>query len=168
METRYDGYYEREIPYKMTLEEFHERSEKNGWMKEEDFLAYLRYRNGKVLFLAPTEMPEDIMLVPLLGVFSSGRSGKALCRLMLPEDGKKYKDNMYCPIVDDDEDFHDQHWYGAYKLSITPVEFKGCIDEWYVSDFFGYVQKGTIEIWEVDEAFTGDFEKVTQIGKYVY
>jgi len=39
METRYDSYYEKEIPYKMSLEELLSIEYK----REEDILAYFRY-----------------------------------------------------------------------------------------------------------------------------
>jgi len=149
VEMKWDAYYEAEKPYKMTMEDMHERSKaRDGYITEEDFLAYLRYRRNDVRFYAPTEMPSDITLFPLGGfALTSGKSGRALCRLMTREDGEPYTDSSYNPIEEKDA-LWENHWYRAYKLAITPVEFRGCVDKWYVSDFLGAIRDGRIEIWE--------------------
>lgn len=155
MEMKYDSYYEKEIPYKMTMEELVERQQKrSGFISEEDLLAYIRYCGEKVRFYAPTAYPESIMPVPFMGgmaLVESGHEKKALCRIVTGKDGERYKDSAYNPLVEGGVIQRDGNWYCAYKMSITPVEFKGVVDSWYVSDFCSAINRGNVEIWELED-----------------
>lgn len=144
METKYDAYHERDILYKITFEELCAANEKNGRMREEEILAYIRHRGTKFRCLAMSAVRG--IMSPLGLMCSSDDERMVLCRLVTGEDRDDFKKSMYNPLVEDS--FHENSWYSAYKLAITPVEFEGVVDKYYVADFCSLVNKGLIEIWE--------------------
>ena len=142
---KYDSYYKKEIPYTMTLEDLFKRAAQYGGKffhySEEDVLAYIRYICiDNALFYMSTELPQDIMDFGGV-VLSSGRSGKAPCRIVPVEE------DLYNPLIEKDS-LHEGHWYHPYKIKLTPVDFNGCIDSWYFMDFVSAINGGNIEIWE--------------------
>jgi hypothetical protein len=145
MEMKYDSYYEKEIPYTMTLEELHARGkERNGFMTEEDILAYIRYR-GKDFCCRAMSATKGISS-PIGIICSSEDEKMVLCRLVTEKDGEKYKSSSYNPMITEDPE--GKAWYSSYKLSLTPIKFNGVIDSWYVSDFCSAINSGHIELWE--------------------
>jgi len=146
METRYDAYYERDIPYKMTLDELKERSKDNykGQMREEDILAYIRYRGDKFRCMAKSAVRG--IMSPLGLMASTDDEEMVLCRLVTGKDDERFNDSAYNPLVDNT--FHENSWYSAYKLALTPALFNGCIDKYYVSDFCSILNDGYITIVE--------------------
>jgi hypothetical protein len=150
MEMKYDPYYKEEIPYKMTLEDLHEKGTHEGYTScsERDILAYIRYRGEK--FRCRVMSATKGIMSPLGMMCSSDDEEMVLCRLVTEKDGKKYTDSSYNPLIEKD-DIREGHWYHSYKLSITPVEFERVIDSWDVSDFCSAINDGQIEIWEMED-----------------
>jgi len=148
MEMKYDGYYKKEIPYKMTLEELFERStikEDYFYMCHEDILAYIRERGENFTCMAHATVPENMMHLPFgMGCISSGEKELVPCRIVLSDD------ELYNPLHEGNDTFHKNHWHHPYKIKFTPIEFKGCIERMYVSDFCGHIQKGYIILTELD------------------
>ena len=126
METRYDEYYEREIPYKMTLEELKGLDHP----KEEDILAYFRHVGiNNVRVIVPATPQSGITITPFPGIaMCSGERVATLCR-MVDED-----EPLYNPLVERDY-LRPEHWYHPYKIKFTPVEFEGVTERFYFSDF---------------------------------
>ena len=145
MEMKYDSYYEKELPYKMSMEELMEESTREDgsvYFTQQDILAYIRERGAdNVVFMMPTTLPNDMMLTPFGFGLSSGRNGNARCKIV-PVD-----DPMYNPLVERDA-IRENHWYHAYKIKLTPIEYNGFVDSWYVSDFVSAINEGRIQIWE--------------------
>lgn len=119
METKYDAYYEREIPYLMTLEEIADRLQ-NGFLTDEELVAYIRSRKEKFLCVA----------------YNFNKEIKEPMKLVLENN------DLFNPILDKEDIFHKNHWYHAYKLKLTPSEYEGYIEEWYVSDFTNSIRNG--------------------------
>jgi len=57
MQTKYDEYMERELPYRMTLEELFEQSNNGEYFNTYDVLAYIRERGEKFTCLCPASTP---------------------------------------------------------------------------------------------------------------
>lgn len=151
-EVKWDGYYEKYIPYKMSLDVLFARAcdrvdnDERAWYVEEDVVAYIRYRGfDNVRFYMMTELPEDIIGTPFGFALTTGKSGKALCKLHY--DGEE--GGLFNPLIEED-DIHKDHWYHAYKIKLTPVEYEGVVDRWYFSDFVSHMREGGIEIWETE------------------
>lgn len=139
METKYDGYYEREITYKMTLEELQAYAKAhNGHMGEEQILAYIRFRGEELQIEAPATPIENITLTPFGFALSSGEKTKTLCKLMLRDN------SLYNPLLEEHSTFHKDHWYNPYKIEYTPAEYPGCIEKMYFCDFCHNINRGNI------------------------
>jgi hypothetical protein len=180
METKYDAYYERDIPYKMTLDELYQRAlERSGEplqrneehlsFTEEDVLAYFRYRGAdKVRIWKYSAAPRNIMNIgslfgmPGLAMVSGESDQKTLCRLYVG--GERGRDSSYNPLLDESIVPRDGAWYTAYKIMFTPVWYSGVIDKHYVSDFVSGLREGTYEIWESDdETFLDDVNLIPEL-----
>ncbi len=138
METRYDAYYEKEIPYKMSLEELVSLEYK----REEDFLAYFRHIGiENVRVIIPANPPQNITLVPFIGIaLCSGDRVDTLCKMI--DD----PNDLYNPLLDKDNVIHPGHWYHAYKIKFTPVEYEGVVENFYFSDFCSMLNSGHAKI----------------------
>jgi hypothetical protein len=102
VEKKYDGYYEKELPYKMTLEEIVNELEK-GFLTSEQLVAYIRSRGEKfrcICYNFSKEIKEPMKLVLI-------------------------NNDLFNPILDKEDQFHKDHWYHAYKLRLTPSEYDG-------------------------------------------
>jgi hypothetical protein len=132
VEYKFDGYLNRDLAYKMTLEDLHERSQMYG-ISEEDFTAYLRYRDGKVTFL-------DKSLIHF-------RAKKPI-EIMLITESKR---DSYNPISDTDDGMNRNGWYGPYKMVFAPVSDPSWENSAYVSDFVSLINLELIEILEKGE-----------------
>ena len=141
METRYDGYYEREIAYKMTLEELQEYAKAhNGHMGEEHILAYIRFKGEGFTCMAHAAPAESIMPTPFGFALTSEKKSGILCKIMLRES------NLYNPLKEDHDILHENHWYNPYKIEYTPVEYQGCVEKMYFSDFCHHINQGYITL----------------------
>ena len=140
MEYRYDSYYEENIPYKMSYIELIERSKNNNqsYMKERDILAYIRYCGESFRCMVSSA---------ILG--SETKAKMVLCRIMTEKDDSSLSWNIYNPLID--QTFPEGSWYIAHKLSLTPVEYKGCSNTCYVSDFCSLVNEGHITLIDIDK-----------------
>ena len=138
MEKRYDAYYEKEIPYKMSLEELVALKYKRA----EDFLAYFRHVGiENVRVVIPANPPQNITLVPFIGIaLCSGDRVDTLCKMINdPSD-------LYNPLLDKEDTIHPGHWYHAYKIKFTPVEYEGVVESFYFSDFCSLLNAGHAKI----------------------
>lgn len=143
METKYDTYYEQDKVYKMNYAELMEATKERGCMSEEHFLAYLRYKGEGFRCIAP--MAVRGIVSPLGMMVSENNYQPVLSRLCTEKDGKRYEDSMYNPLIEKD-DIREGNWYHSYKLSMTPVEFEGCRESYYISDFVSLINSGHIKI----------------------
>lgn len=141
METRYDAYFEREIPYKCSLEELYENVKEFGFHNEY-LLAYIRQVGARNVRFYTDE-----------NAYEQNRpEHKILYRLCDEKDYGPFKDCSYNPMIE--ETFHENSWYSSYKLGIIPVNSKDGgkgIRTFYVSDFCHLLNEGIIEIWEMGE-----------------
>lgn len=140
MKTRYDGYYEKEIFYKMT------RTELNTFdhLSEEAILAYIRHLGvDKAKFIIPAHAPESVTLVPFMGIaLCSGDRVDTLCRMV------NVDNDLYNPLVEKENPIHKNHWYSPYKIKFTPIEYDGVDETFYFSDFCSMLRDGHIKIVE--------------------
>lgn len=141
MEIRYDDYLEDYFPYTMTLEELFEKSLRDDtiYYNDKDVLAYIRHRGEKFTCLAPASTPENLIRGPLDIVLSSGRSEKVPCKIFL-----KGIHNVLKPMTS----LWPNHFASAYKIQLTPIEFDGCIETFYFSDFVSLLNEGHIVLIE--------------------
>ena len=137
MEKRYDSYYEKEILYKITLEELITLDYKS----EEAILAYFRKIGiDNVRVIIPTTPSNSIMLSPFPGIaLCAGEKVDTICK-MINED-----DPAYNPLIERDC-LRLDNWYHPYKIKFTPVEYKGVIESYYFSDFCGLLNNGYAKI----------------------
>jgi hypothetical protein len=138
IEYRFDSYYGRDIPYRMSREDF-EASDKCS----ENLLAYIRQMGfDHIQFLAYATT--NFVLIPGMNIAlsSSGGDKKVWCRMV------DNANNIYNPLREEDG-FHKDHWYHPYKIEYTPVDFKGCIKHMYFSDLANMIKRGHIELREV-------------------
>ena len=137
METRFDCYYEKDIPYKMTLEELADLEYK----REEDILAYFRQVGiDNVRVIIPSTPSSGIMETPFIGIaLCSGEKVDTVCR-MLNED-----DTLYNPLVERDG-LRPGHWYHPYKIKFLPVNYEGVVERFYFSDFCSMLNRGHAKI----------------------
>lgn len=152
MELKWDSYYKREIPYRMTLDELHYEATKRDseWphYSEENVLAYIRHRGPEnVRFYMSVTHPRDVMnLSNLFGIpmilSSRNREYKTTCKVVT-----EGVDDIYNPMYEKDN-LHEGHWYHAYKIVLTPTDYEGVLEKMYVSDFVSGINRGYIEIWE--------------------
>lgn len=145
MKTKYDEYMERELPYRMTLEELFEKSDNGRFYTEVDVLAYIRERGEKFTCLCPASTPSDMCGVSPLGMMVSGRSEKVPCRIYID----KNKDS-YNPLFEDTIAGGVTHFSSTYKISMTPIEFEGCVETFYFSDFVSMINDGRIILQEIE------------------
>lgn len=141
MEMRYDGYYEKEVFYKMTLEELHSFEH---WA-DEHILAYMRHVGiENLIIVAKTTPPQNILFVPFLNgmALCSGKKQPTMCKIVDDES------HSYNPFKDSTCTIHKDHWYSPYKLKYTSIEFEGVIESMYVCDFCSHVRDGKIELIE--------------------
>jgi len=147
MEMKYDAYYEEDRVYKMTYEEMLENAYTvrgtERHLRESDILAFMRYKGEDFRCTAPSAVRGTMS--PLGLMVSDDDYKPVTCRLATEKDDSHYSDSSYCPLVEHDS-MHDGNWYHSYKLSLTPVEFDGIIESYYVSDFCSLVNKGIINI----------------------
>jgi len=138
METRYDSYYEKEIPYKMSLEELLAIDYKRA----EDFLAYFRYIGiENVRVIVPATAQRNIHKSPFLGVaMCSGDRVDTICKMVNNEN------DLYNPLIEKGCLIHPGHWYHAYKIEFTPVEYEGVIERFYMTDFCAMLNSGRAKI----------------------
>ena len=157
-EVKWDSYYEEYIPYKMCLDvlyaramEHVEKDTDRANYRDRDVLAYIRERGDKFRCLARSATRG--MMSPLGLMVSSDDEEMVLCRHY--SDKKRDREGSYNPLVEKDS-LREDHWYHPYKIMLTPVEFDGCIDKYYFSDFVSMLDEGHIEIWEpVEEEVNG-------------
>lgn len=137
METRFDSYYEKDMPYKMSLEELADLDHK----REEDILAYFRQVGiDNVRVIIPATPSSSIMVSPFPGIaLCSGEKVDTVCR-MINED-----DPLYNPLVERDN-LRPEHWYHPYKIKFTPVEYEGVVERFYFSDFCSLLHRGFAKI----------------------
>ena len=137
METRFDCYYEKNIPYKMTLEELVALEYK----REEDILAYFRQVGiDNVRIIIPSTPSSGIMEMPFVGIaLCSGEKVDTVCRI-LNED-----DPLYNPLVERDS-LRPEHWYHPYKIKFLPVNYEGVVERFYFSDFCSMLNRGHAKI----------------------
>lgn len=141
METKYDGYYEREMPYRMTMEEL----QSLDYMGEEEILAYMRHiRIDNLLIKAKTHFPKNMIVTGFLpGIaLCSGNKECSICKIVNDED------LMYNPFIERDDGFDRDHLSSPYKIKFTSIEFDGVIETMYFSDFCSLVKEGKIELIE--------------------
>lgn len=143
METKYDAYYEKELPYKMDYKELIEATDKRGRMSENHFLAYLRYKGENFRCIAP--MTIRGIMSPLGMMVSESDYQPILSRLCMEKDGERFKDSNYNPLIEKDG-MWDNAWYHSYKISLTPAEFDGCRESYYVLDLVSLIKRGHIKI----------------------
>lgn len=157
-EVKWDSYYEEYIPYKMCLDvlyaramEHVEKDTDRANYRDRDVLAYIRERGDKFRCLARSATRG--MMSPLGLMVSSDDEEMVLCRHY--SDKKRDREGSYNPLIEKDS-IREDHWYHPYKIMLTPVEFDGCIDKYYFSDFVSMLDEGHIEIWEpVEEEVNG-------------
>ena len=142
MEIRYDPYMEKDLPYRMTLEELFERSDLNEklWVRETDLLAYIRFRGESFTCLAPASAPKNMMITPL-GCMTDGRSDFIPC---------KVHTSGFNNVLDESDPLWPGHFSHAYKIELTPIEFNGCIERFYFSDFCSLINDGYVILQEIE------------------
>lgn len=128
MEMKFDGYYEKEIPYRMTMEEL----QSLDYMSEEDILAYMRHVGiDSLLIKARTHFPKNMLVTRFLpGVaICSGDKEYSICKFVNDEDQK------YNPFIEKEDSIHKKHLSSPYKIKYTSVEFNGVVETMYFSVF---------------------------------
>ena len=141
METRYDGYYEKELPYRMTMEEL----QSLDYMTEEAILGYMRHVGiDNLLIKARTHFPKNVLVARFLpGIaICSGDKEYSICKIVNDED------QMYNPFIEKDDGFDRDHLSSPYKIKFTSIEFQGINETMYFSDFCSLVKEGKIELIE--------------------
>lgn len=131
---KYDSYYEKELPFKITFEEYLEHL-KYKTLTNELFIAVLRNIGpDKVRFLMPSARPEDITIMPIFGMAltSVGNESVTECKLVLNKDGG----DLFNPFFNDAK----SHWCHSYKIKTTPTQYHGVIDQHYVCDFVSMIE----------------------------
>jgi len=138
METRYDSYYEKEIPYKMSLEELLSIEYK----REEDILAYFRYIGiDNVRVILPATPQASIHKTPFFGIaMCSSNKTATLCRMI------NNKNDLYNPLIEKENTIHPGHWYHVYKIEFTPIEYEGVIERFYFSAFCSLLKSDKAKI----------------------
>lgn len=145
MKMKYDGYYEKLLPYRITMEELL----KVDYWTEDHILAYLRTVGSKNLLIrVKTYMSEGILNVfPGIALCSSNKIDYSICKFV-EEDDPNY--NPFLEVLDA---FHGDHFISPYKIKFTSVEFNGVTESMYFSDFCTMVENGKITLIEVDQNF---------------
>ena len=140
METRYDGYYEKEIPYKMTREELYKLDRPS----QEHILAYIRHLGIEIArFIIPAHPPSNITVIPSMGfALCSGEMVDTICRMVNDDNA------LYNPLIEEEHPIHKDHWYSPYKIKFTPIDFDGVIERFYFSDFCSLFRAGKVKIIE--------------------
>lgn len=141
MEMKYDGYYEREMPYRMTMEELQSLE----YIGEEEIIAYMRHVGiNNLLIKAKTTFPRNITNIPFMqGVaLCSGEKEYSICRFV--DDPNE----LYNPFIEKDDGFDRDHLSSPYKIKFTSIEFDGVVETMYFSDFCSLVKEGKIELIE--------------------
>lgn len=141
MQTKYDDYMKKELPYRMTLEELFEKSNNGDHYFEVDVLAYIRERGEKFTCLCPASTPSDMCGISPLGMMLSGRSEKIPCRIHC---------NGYWDILEEGNPIWPNHFSYCHKIQMTPIEFEGCIETFYFSDFVSMINNGRIILQEIE------------------
>jgi len=137
METRYDSYYEKELPYKMSLEELANLKYKS----EEAILACLRQIGvDNVRVIIPTTPHDKIVKIPFMNLFSCVEEKTDIICKMVNNDN-----HLYNPL-NELEQRHPKHWYHPYKIEFTPVEYEGFVERFYFSDFRTMLHKKQAKI----------------------
>lgn len=142
MQTKYDEYMERELPYRMTLEELFEKSDNGRFYTEVDVLAYIRERGEKFTCLCPASTPSNMCGLSPLGMMVNGRTEKVSCKI--------YTGGRFNPLDENCVSGGVNHFSSAYKISMTPIEFEGCIETFYFSDFVSMINDGRIILQEIE------------------
>jgi hypothetical protein len=143
IEMKYDTYYEKEIYYKLDYTELQSVTKDHGCLTEEFLIAYIRFK-GKD-FRCRAKIAVKGMMSPLGLMCSIDDEDYRICRLCTSDDGEKFTDASYNPLIEKDN-LREGAWYHAYKLSITPADEVGIIDNYYVSDFVSLIEEGHIQV----------------------
>ena len=142
MKYKYDSYFEKQIPYKMSMEELSELE----YQTDAHILAYLRYIGiENIAILAYTYSLKNIMKIKfdfIETTICSSEYEKIICRILNDDD------KLYNPLLENNSIIHKNHWYSPYKIKYTPIEFDGVIKRMYVTDFCQEVRSGQIELIE--------------------
>lgn len=146
MEMKYDSYYEEERVYKMTYAELMSSWKEKDWLQESHVLAYIRYCGENFRCIAP--MAVRGIMSPLGMMVSDDDYQPIMSRICTEKDEDRFTDSSYNPLIEKD-DFHEGNWYHSYKLGLTPVDFEGGIETYYVSDFVSLIRHGVITLQEV-------------------
>lgn len=125
MQTKYDSYYEKNIPYKMTLEEMMSQE----YIQEEHLLAYIR-NTGVENFYFQFTIVNDSM-----------RINKDRIVVDIRE-----TDPIYNPLIERDS-LRKNAWYHPYKITLKSLDSK-YNDRWYFSDFHSAFTQGYVNIIE--------------------
>lgn len=143
MEMRYDPYYEEELPYRMNLEELFERANRKDYfhIQDRDVLAYIRERGISFTCLAPASTPRDMLGMSPLGMMVGSRSELVPCKI--------YTGGLWNPL-DESNTLHPGSFGYAHKIQVTPIEFEGCIETFYFSDFCSLISDGSVVLIELD------------------
>ena len=123
METKFDEYYKKEIPYKVSYREL----QNSIYLTQEKVLAYFRgvgVENVRVEIEFPTE---------------SRNIKKIVCKMI------NIDDPTYNPLIERDV-IQKNHWYHPYKIEFTPVDYEGVTERFYFSDFCSMLESGHAKI----------------------
>jgi len=144
METKYDSYYDRKIPYTMTFDELYtltDRGDGKLRFNEENVLAYIRQRGDKFRMIAPVSLPDEN------GFLSCNEYENVLCKIDFPEDDS----DLFNPFYVSDFDAEEGRWYHAHKMCVSPIDFPRFVQKMYVMDFVSLLNSGSIIIEEWDD-----------------
>lgn len=143
METKFDSYYDKDLPWKITATEF-ETARTEHRLTDNMLVARLRAIGAEnVRIVIPCAQPKDIMLTPIPGMaFVSATDEKVPteCRLTVPKNAP----DLHNVFANDSK----KHWAHYYKICLTPVGFAGVIDRFYVSDLAGLLKSGYAKLVE--------------------
>jgi hypothetical protein len=130
METKFDTYYEKEMPYKMSLAELMEVSQSGEKIRynEQNLLAYIRNCGESFTFLAP--------------INHDSKEKIRHCQLIDPNSAN----DLYNPL--NENNFEEGHWYHPYKIIVTDSEHKQKREYLYFSDFVSLFNNGCFQIVE--------------------
>ena len=132
IEYKYDGYFKKEIPYRMTMEEL----SKLDYLTDAHILAYIRYIG--IEYMTILALPQSLMS-------GSAEDGRVICKILSDDN------SLYNPLSENHSQIHENHWYSPYKIKYMPVEFEECekyVKIMYFSDFCQNVRDGHVELIE--------------------
>lgn len=142
MVTKYDNYMKKELPYRMALEELFDKSNQGEWYREEDVLAYIRERGVNFTCLCPASTPDNMHGISPLGMMVSGRSNFVPCKI--------YTKGYWNALDEKQNPIWPDHFSYLHKIQVTPIEFEGCVETFYFSDFVHMIQEGRVILQEIN------------------